>query len=121
MRRIFFFQKRNPTTGELMEDYIDTDERTAYVYLRNTRHYQYVGWSDGRFMAAVQTVGTKNKDTGMMLPADEKVKQGIREAQAAELKFAKENPDKRPPRVLEKFGIDGNPMTDPNIINVLGR
>ncbi len=106
--RIFFFQKRNPNTGELLEEYLDADERNAWSYYNVPRFYKYIGWSDGHFMQDVaKKIRAENltpgKDArGITVQPAESTKELLREAQRQEIEFAKTNPDKTPPRELTR-------------------
>ena len=123
MVKIFFFQKRNTRTGELLDEFVDCDERTAWSYWRKGRFFKLVGWSTGEFMLALRRKLPrlkKDKKTGMVKQPTKAVKDLIREACRKELEFAKTNPDKTPPRDLTKMGLGGKPL-DPQIRKSLSR
>ena len=100
--RIYFFQKRNVATGELIDEYVDSDERIAWDYYKNQRFFLYIGWSDGRFMRALRIKAPDRNKDGIMKQPTKAVKDSIRKAQADELEFARTNEDKAPPRNLTK-------------------
>lgn len=104
--KIFFFQKRNPQTGELLEEIVDAEERIAWDYWSSPRHFKYLGWSNGQFISAVRNSLPRldvDSKTGMKKPAKKAVKDKIYEAARQEIEFARNNPDKTPPRDMTKM------------------
>lgn len=113
MVKIFFFQKRNTRTGELLDEFVDCDERTAWSYYGKGRFFKLVGWSDGRFMLELRKKLPRlktDKKTGMKKQPTKTTKNLIYEACKKELEFAKSNPDKTPPRDLTKMGFGGKEL-----------
>lgn len=104
MTKIFFFQRRDTNTGELKDGFLDAEERVAWDYYSNPRHYKYLGWSDGRFMLALQKeLKTEKFDAGrdsrgISMQPPQEIKDRIFKAQKDELDFAIANIDKVPPR-----------------------
>ena len=117
--RIFFFERRNPANGELTGDIIDTDEKIGRNHFNSPRLFKYVGWSDGRFMSAVKQKAEYNTKTGMMKIAKKGIQDKIRQAALNEIEFAKSNSDKTPPRDLTKKNLEGQPLTDPQLLSAL--
>lgn len=119
MNRIFFFQKRNTRTGELLDEYVDSDEGNARYYATNPRHFLYVGWSDGRFINPLKQRLTYDEKTGMAVPLPEEHVLKLRQAAKDELEFAKTNPDKRGPRDFSKVDINGGLLNDPYLMGTI--
>lgn len=105
MTKIFFFQRRNSSTGELLDEYIDATEQQAFTYYRQPRLYSYVGWSTGEFIKGIKIKPAQKDERGISVQPDEETKNIIREAQRQELEFAKNNPDKTPPKDPRKMYI----------------
>lgn len=102
MDRIYWFQKRNPTTGEVLEGkYQDATGEAAGLYFKSSRFFKYLGWSDGRFVRAAKQPAKKNKETGMMMDFSKEQKKIVREAAQKEVEFAIANEDKTPPPNLD--------------------
>lgn len=111
MSKIFFFNKRNPATGEVLDVVIDAEERQAHNFWKNGTHYKYVGWSDGSAIAKLKNELPRletNEKTGMKVKPSQDIQQKVRAANQAEYEAAKVNPDKTPPRDLTKIQF-GNP------------
>jgi hypothetical protein len=123
MAKIYFFQKRNPNTGELLDKVVDCDEKTAWTYYNAPRFYKYLGWSDGRFMKEIQNLKFRQTYDKKGLPkqATKILRKQILEAAEKEKEFAKNNPDKTPPRDFTKVGLDGQPIRDRDIYSALNR
>ena len=123
MVRIYFFQKRNIQTGELLDEFVDCGERTAWSYYKQGRFFKLIGWSTGEFMIALRKKLPRLKTdgkTGMKKQPTKVTKDLIYEACKKELEFAKNNPDKTPPRDLTKMGLGGKEL-DPQIKQMIGR
>jgi hypothetical protein len=118
--KVFFFLRRNPITGEVIEDdYLDADEKTAWMYIKTPRFFKYIGWSDGHFFREVKKRGTIDPETRMMVETTEEHRNAIHEAWKKEIEFAKEHP--QPPRNLSRLDIDGRPLQDPGLAGELSR
>ncbi len=119
--KIWFFEKRNPRTGEMTGDIVDANERTAWSYWNKPRFFYLIGWSDGRFIKlAAKIVGYPIKDErGIAIPHGETQKAFMRIAGDKEIEFAFNNLDKTRPRDMTKMGLGGAPLTDPILLAYL--
>lgn len=120
MKKIFFFYRRNPNNGLIIEnDIVDADERTAWNYWRNGRHFKYLGWSDGRFLleAGKKIEQPQRNQYGMLMAATDEAKITLLEAAKKEIEFAKTNEDKAPPRDLTKKGLTPRDEEDDLLMN----
>lgn len=90
MPRIYWYKTRD---GRVLQESDDSAWRLHNVYV-NQKHYDYIGWSDGRFVTKHHL--KKNKD-GLTTDFTQKKKQELRSMEEQELNFARENPDRTPP------------------------
>lgn len=124
MKKLYFFQKRNPRDGTLMDTIIDASDHDGHLYMTQPRHFKYIGWSDGRFIKAYKNKlrMPTDKDAGNTpVSLDEETKTSLQEAIDKELEFAKNNKDKTPPRDMSAVNINGGPLDDPYLANALKR
>lgn len=108
MPRIYFYETPK---GEI----IDADEINAFRY---HRQFKYIGWSDGRFIEAVRFKPRRN-DKNIQEAESIDERKIILDAAAAEIEFARNNPDRSPPPDPSRVDIDGKIINDPNILNIL--
>lgn len=115
MSRVYFFQKRNPTDGTLLDQIVDTADHDGFLLYNQPRHFKYLGWSDGRFINKCKNMQMpRDKDRGdTPVQLEGEAREKLLNAYDQELEFAKNNEDKTPPRDLTKVGIDGQPIKDP--------
>lgn len=101
--RIYFFEKRNPYTGAVLE-IVDCEERVAWSYWNVPLQFRFIGWSDGRFITAIRNKSRLETDekTKMKIAPSEELQSEIREAYKQEVEFARNNPDRNGPRDLTK-------------------
>lgn len=124
VNKIFWFQKRNPTDGTILSGYLDCDEQSAFHYIRKSRYFKYVGWSDGRYIKEAAKLIQKPKTdvrTGMFKKEDEKTRKILLKARDDEIEFAKTNKDKTPPRNFTATDLKGNIIKDPYLRGQLKR
>jgi hypothetical protein len=120
--KIFFFYKRNPVNGELTGDIVDeSDEKSAFNCYKTPRLFAFIGWSDGRFMSKVRIPAVYDDKTKMMKKSKKSDVKRIKDAAAAELEFAKTNPDRTPPRDMNRKGLNGQPLDNPQLLAALGK
>ena len=121
MSRVYFFQKRNPTDGTLLDHIVDAADHDGFLLFKQPRHFKYIGWSDGRFINKCKDIqmpkDRERGDTPVQLEGESR--QRLLDAYEQELEFAKANEDMTPPRDLSKVGIDGGPIKDPYLKAVL--
>lgn len=117
MTKVYFFEKRNPTTGELTGEIIDTDERIAWDYYCKPRFFDFIGYSDGSELEKLRKELTmkRSKETNMGVQPTKATRERILEAQAKELEKARQNPDKTPPRNLTRMQF-GNPTRNGTVL-----
>lgn len=120
MQKVFFFNKRNPSTGEIVEDKVlDADEKTAWSYYNKPRFFNYIGWSDGRFMRELKKdISLLPKDErGITQQPDKDTQNRVKEMIEKEVEFARTNPDKSPPRNLTRRGLNSRDQQDQLLMN----
>ncbi len=117
-QKIFWFQRRHPRDGTIMPGYLDCDEQSAFDFINKPRKFFYAGWSDGRFLKELKDQipkPDKDQKTGMIEKESEEVHQLLVDAREKEIEFAINNPDKKGPRNLSSFNIQGGIQDDPRI------
>lgn len=105
-KKIFWFQKKDPREGNLLDEYVDAEERIAWNHLKDKSRYKYIGWSDGRFIKGASKykrkyIVTENVDLDLLEEENQKVEENskiVAEAIKQEIEFARQNPE--PPRDL---------------------
>ena len=119
MQKIYFFNKKNPATGEVTDVIVDADERTASSYCKKTRHFKYIGWSDGRFMAEFKKNAKHlgKDDRGIMVQPSEEIQDQIKEVIAKEVEFARNNPNNSPPADRSRMGLTAKDQGDQLLMN----
>ncbi len=98
---------------------VECDEVSAWSHYSNPRSFQYVGWSDGRFIIEVRKKVGRRRELDEY-PTEEEVKL-VKEAVKQEIEFAKTNPDKTPPRNRDKMGLTDKDKMDQQLLNSLGK
>ena len=119
MEKVFFFYKKNVVTGETTDVIIDANEKVASAYYKNQRRFKYIGWSDGRFMKEFKKdMQPLEKDIrGIMVQPEKELQDKVKEVIAKEVEFAKNNPDKLPPKDFTRIGLTDKDREDPVLMN----